>query len=313
MKEFVNHYETLGIERDASTEEIKQAFRELALKYHPDKDDTNQFTEQYRMIYQAYEVLKNENSRSQYNYAWDRQFGQTNADNHYDTLQRVRAKRSSRYGRTMYSQRMRYRGTGNAGGNRAEQPFNFTGGKREKRTFAYSTRYADQVVADWENALEVYRKTSFFLRILVGISMLICVALLTDKWQASIGEAATITHLQEPPPVWQNKGLIKIVSTQGIFYVSDEHEFLLLKEKEIYVSRTPWRGKIEAVYIGAGPERRRLNLYNTQFGAAFYSIWLIIIMGSLCMILRKDPEMNFRLCMGTLILSLVIYFSAFYI
>ena len=40
----MDHYSTLGIERNASQEEIKKAYRSLAMKYHPDRGgDTNKF------------------------------------------------------------------------------------------------------------------------------------------------------------------------------------------------------------------------------------------------------------------------------
>ena len=55
-----DHYETLGLERGASPEEIKSAFRKLAKQYHPDINPDNKKTaeEQFKKINEAYEALK---------------------------------------------------------------------------------------------------------------------------------------------------------------------------------------------------------------------------------------------------------------
>jgi len=60
-------YEILGVDRTASDEEIKKAYRQLAHKYHPDKNpgDKN-IEEHFKEINAAYEVLKDSNKRAQY-------------------------------------------------------------------------------------------------------------------------------------------------------------------------------------------------------------------------------------------------------
>jgi len=51
------YYETLGISRDASMEEIKKAFRKLSLKYHPDKCNDQDSNSKFQKINEAYETL----------------------------------------------------------------------------------------------------------------------------------------------------------------------------------------------------------------------------------------------------------------
>ena len=60
----VDFYETLGVSRSASDEEIKRAYRRLALKHHPDKNDGNR--ERFQEIQQAYETLSDANKRREY-------------------------------------------------------------------------------------------------------------------------------------------------------------------------------------------------------------------------------------------------------
>lgn len=63
-----DYYKTLGVARNATKEEIKKAYRELAHKYHPDKGGN---AEQFKEINEAYHILNDEGKRAQYD-----QFGQ---------------------------------------------------------------------------------------------------------------------------------------------------------------------------------------------------------------------------------------------
>ena len=63
-----NYYETLGVEENASLEEIKKAYRKLALKYHPDRNRDNEKIagERFKKISEAYYVLGDAERRSEY-------------------------------------------------------------------------------------------------------------------------------------------------------------------------------------------------------------------------------------------------------
>jgi len=56
--EFKDYYKIMGVEKDATQEEIKKAYRKLALKYHPDRNpDNKQSEEKFKEITEANEVL----------------------------------------------------------------------------------------------------------------------------------------------------------------------------------------------------------------------------------------------------------------
>ncbi len=65
--EFKDYYKLLGVEKDATQEEIKKAYRKLALKYHPDRNpDNKEAEEKFKEITEANEVLSNPEKRKKY-------------------------------------------------------------------------------------------------------------------------------------------------------------------------------------------------------------------------------------------------------
>ncbi|XP_077482768.1 dnaJ homolog subfamily B member 12b [Stigmatopora argus] len=66
IKKCNDFYEILGVQKDASEDELKRSYRKLALKFHPDKNHAPGATEAFKAIGNAYGVLSNAKKRRQY-------------------------------------------------------------------------------------------------------------------------------------------------------------------------------------------------------------------------------------------------------
>src|SRR5438552_15632832 len=70
-----DYYTTLGVNRDASDEDIKKAYRKLAMKHHPDRNPDKGSEEKFKEAKEAYEVLTDARKRQAYD-----QFGHAGLD-----------------------------------------------------------------------------------------------------------------------------------------------------------------------------------------------------------------------------------------
>ena len=74
-----DYYEVLGVDKNASAEEIKKAYRKLAMKYHPDQNPGDKSAEEkFKEVNEAYEVLSDADKKSRYD-----QFGFAGVDPNY--------------------------------------------------------------------------------------------------------------------------------------------------------------------------------------------------------------------------------------
>lgn len=67
----VDHYETLGVSRDADAKEIKRAYLKLAAKLHPDRNPSEEAAEEFKRVTHAYEVLSDPQQRQAYDLGGD--------------------------------------------------------------------------------------------------------------------------------------------------------------------------------------------------------------------------------------------------
>ncbi|CAG0993208.1 partial Chaperone protein DnaJ, partial [Methanosarcinales archaeon] len=61
-----DYYEILGVDKKASADDIKSAYRKLAMQYHPDKNKSPDAEEKFKEISESYAVLSDQSKRQQY-------------------------------------------------------------------------------------------------------------------------------------------------------------------------------------------------------------------------------------------------------
>jgi len=61
-----DYYKLLDVPRDADKEDIKKAYRKLAMKYHPDRNSEANAEDKFKEVTEAYEVLRDSEKRSLY-------------------------------------------------------------------------------------------------------------------------------------------------------------------------------------------------------------------------------------------------------
>ena len=83
-----DYYETLGVQKNASKEDIKKAYKNLAKKYHPDITKDKSTEEKFKEISEAYAVLSDDQKRAQYDQfgheAFDQRFSQEDIFRNFD-------------------------------------------------------------------------------------------------------------------------------------------------------------------------------------------------------------------------------------
>src|SRR5438874_10425415 len=74
-----DYYDVLGVQKGAGKDEIKCAYRKLALQYHPDRNKSPEATERFKEISEAYAILSDDEKRNQYD-----QFGRAGIYERYN-------------------------------------------------------------------------------------------------------------------------------------------------------------------------------------------------------------------------------------
>ncbi|HYH40465.1 MAG TPA: DnaJ domain-containing protein, partial [Burkholderiales bacterium] len=73
---YKDYYAALGVDKTASADDIKKAYRKLARKYHPDVSKEKDATEKFQAVSEAYETLKDSEKRAAYDQLGSLQAGQ---------------------------------------------------------------------------------------------------------------------------------------------------------------------------------------------------------------------------------------------
>lgn len=79
-----DYYAILNISNNSTKTEVVKAFRDLAKKYHPDKNSSPNASEKFREVFEAYELLKDEDKRKIYDQYWKQKYQNKTLRTQYD-------------------------------------------------------------------------------------------------------------------------------------------------------------------------------------------------------------------------------------
>jgi molecular chaperone DnaJ len=155
-----DYYETLGLSRNASKDEIKNAYRKLALQYHPDRNKTHGAEEKFKEISEAYAVLSDDEKRKRYD-----MYGHVGAEEVFRGSEANfnEVFKDMGFGgfRDIFEQIFGGRGAGAGGfGNEAGDPFGFGfgfgGGRRKGRDILYDVELSlEEVLKGKKDEIEL--------------------------------------------------------------------------------------------------------------------------------------------------------------
>lgn len=109
--EFIDYYKILNITENATLEEIKKAFRELAKNYHPDKNKSKDASLKFREVFEAYEILKDKITKNIFDERRRKFYNNTNSEfenekysqnETYDSVKKEANKRAEYFSRMTF-------------------------------------------------------------------------------------------------------------------------------------------------------------------------------------------------------------------
>lgn len=165
MENFVNYYDILGVSRTASQEEIKKAFRKLAMENHPDKfqkcsqEEIDRRTKIFQTLSNAYDIIGDEKKRREYDLEfaeYERRQAEREAKERARQEQRQQEQRS-------YSERTSQGRTSSAGQSQSSRTTQKRTRKTVKEETGFKKAFSDIKTA-WQEVRAEEKKTPFLKR-----------------------------------------------------------------------------------------------------------------------------------------------------
>ena len=264
-----DYYQILGIPQESDVEGIKRAYRELAHKYHPDKNPGKDSHVKFMELKEAYEVLINPSKRKSYTDALN---GVSSSEAMVKRYEQVRQKRATRYRRSSYQRRFTYRGNySSAAAHEYRTDFNEEASKAYSESFE---KYAEYYDRSEKNAEKGYWYLLRGLQFIFGVVFLVCVGLLIDLGLAQDVEPEKILYKQRVSGSFASQG-VRISTDNYIFTLNRAYEDKFYRWQMIKFQVTPFRKLVSKVYV---EEPRISYTVNTQERLGGFSLLLIWIL-----------------------------------
>jgi len=307
MSDFRDYYEILGVGRNATQEEIRQAYRRLAFDLHPDRNPTPAAHARFILVGEAYGVLSDPVKRGSYSLRYDRLKGlrKPPANPSAASLERTRRKRATRYNRSGYAQRVRYRGSAGTG-----QPYDFGGGGNERRERAaqrsYSEAHAERIIAEERSARIGFQYYAQILRAISGGLLLFCLGMLLDRALATRSAAETVKSKGKTSWSLTAPGVVRINTTLSGFAVKEHYAALIEPGDRIFLAKSPFAKVPVRAYLPRDGRLLSLPVYLTRYTGPFFSLWLVVLFCLSTLLFRRNVEFSAYLGTFTMLVALIV-------
>ena len=285
--------------RDATPEQVKTAYRELAFRFHPDTNKSPSAHQRFLEINEAHGVLSDPKEKAKYDRLHDRhhgrqQGGQTSQSS-YERLERTRAKRASRYSRSMYSQRVKYRGT-------ASQSSPEERASKEKQKEAFRQRQYEQTKA--QSRQRGFQGFAQVLQALALICLVFSFGMVLDKGFASWHTPEIVKDFQPVPWSISEPGVSKVFTSGSQFGLSNSNQKYLPIGGSVRIKKSVWTQIPVQVELNIRGRNRLIRTYGGRYDDPFPFVWLVIILCVLTLLFRRSPESNTYLGAATLFVAI---------
>lgn len=283
---FIDYYDVLGVDSRAGLDEIKAAYRELALQYHPDSNpDDLDAHDQFILIGEAYRVLSDPLERKKFHHRYlTKSAPSIKPDiSSYDI---TRMKRAARYPRGRYGARIRYRGRSYPGPTKAAEKgkAKSKGPRRPEAAVAqdiFSDKYREEIRNSREEDALAY---NWFSKVMLGftcLALVFSIVLLLDYYLPVNKETGKVVSQNIIAWSFANPGIVRVNTLETKFTIGRSYANYLLEGKRVVIDKTYFGNvpvRIETDYYG---QPIRIDTWDSIYGGM--SFFLVYVLLFLCL------------------------------
>lgn len=287
---FTNYFSILGIDVSATEEELKQAYRDLAFEFHPDRNDSPEAHQKFLQVGEAYQVLSTPDLRKRYLNQYRAHFPGHEQEKLKAALQQRtefnRMKRSERYRSGRYTQRVRYRG---ATSSRASAtPWENrpkTAPRPASRTYSSAS-----LESDIESTQVGFRIYSWLMSAIAIGLLLVCIGMWADKAMTADLGAEQVTSKRRSSQLFVAMNGMKIKTTRHSFLIHGEESKKLPKGREVTLMQSPYGRFLTHVKVTESGFEWKFAVLDGPYGVHFWMTYVIAFFSLLTLVLRKRHQ-----------------------
>ena len=298
---FKDYYQILNVDREATDEDIRKAYREMAFRYHPDRNEDPAAHQLFIEIKEAYETLINPVARSRFNSIYDR---------HYNTGKssyvHVRTHSGSGYGRSKHRGR-RY--------NRRAAPNAFHAPRRPAERpasmgeeYIFADKYQTERQAEVLGSRMGYIYFAMFARIAAVLTLPLSLVPAVDYALASRADPVQIVHVHQLPWSMAEPGVLRVQTAAKTFFVHRSHWDYVQEGKYVRLKKTPIGGYVTHVYADSADGRElAIRPFGGLYGATFSLVVILMILSVATIVTRENAELASYIGTVNLLLFVIIF------